>query len=132
MPRSYRLFEANPRLQRGQVTSNEVLNLLNQFFSKIEEYVGSATVITIYPHRVFNKASWNLKIVGKEKTLNLLLNISGVFHIPEFDTWPARLVIEMIDSIDTIYFVSFLSEKYQVPISTPSIDLIIEEKEDES
>ncbi|MDP8185324.1 hypothetical protein [Phocoenobacter skyensis] len=121
----HRLFEATPSLKNGKVTSAEVQVLLNQFVEKIKQN-GSVSEITVYPHRVFNKVAWRLKIKCEEKTLNILLNISGVFQLPTFDTdtWPARLVIEMIDNVDAVYFIRFIAEKCNLAITIPHIDYV--------
>ena len=115
------LFEIGPRVQSLKFVAEDIQKNLTQFADKIIHKVGQHCRIVAYPHRVFNLTSWKVHISGDLSELHFLLNVSGRFAIPAFDTqnWPARLNIEIADHVDAFWLIQFLARQLPAQLLSP-------------
>ncbi|HDX0990421.1 TPA: hypothetical protein RNX34_002155 [Pasteurella multocida] len=116
------LFDAGPQKDTLNLTSPEVLEMLQEFCRAITDKIGAGKSIMLYPHRVVQHY-WGLELEGDKDKLPILINITGRFRLPQFNAnqWPARLIIDMADHIDAYWFAMFLAEKLHLVVNSPSV-----------
>ncbi|QLB12788.1 hypothetical protein EV697_101483 [Bisgaardia hudsonensis] len=116
------LFEAGPQKETLSITSPDVSSMLQDFCQAILAKIGVGKSIILYPHRVV-RHYWGLELEGENDNLPILLNITGRFRPPQFDTnqWPARIVIDVADHIDAYWFAMYLAETLHLKMSSPSV-----------
>ncbi|MGX2956065.1 hypothetical protein ACWIYZ_03110 [Ursidibacter arcticus] len=116
------LFDAGPQKETLRITSPDTLEMLQAFCRAVADKIGEGRSMMIYPHRVV-RHYWGLELEGDKDTLPILLNITGRFKLPQFESnqWPARLIIDIADHIDAYWLAMLLAEILHLVVNIPSV-----------
>ncbi|EFL80062.1 MULTISPECIES: hypothetical protein [Pasteurellaceae] len=115
------LFDAGPQKETLNISSPEILEMLQAFSQTITNKIGQGKSIVVYPHRVV-RHYWGLELEGDKDKLPILLNITGRFRLPQINKkqWPARLTIDVADHVDAYWLTMFLAESLHLTMSVLS------------
>ncbi|MCW9716839.1 MULTISPECIES: hypothetical protein [unclassified Avibacterium] len=111
------LFRADPIIRSFNI--DPILNDLSMLSELIIGRVGKVHQYILYPHRVFKRRAWHIKIMGEKGVTYLLLNIVGYYQFIN-DNTATRLSITIADDVDAFWFAYALSERLAVPPTIPT------------